>query len=310
VTAQECARVCCNTSACGGFTWDPRQADKTGLPACPQGQACCWLKQHGTVLHSGAARFVSGIRGQQGGPDGRSNVFTTTLQYFFGDDMIVAPIIRPVNKSTGLVSQSMWVPPGYWVLWQTGLTVEGPRMLTVQAKTVDIPVLVQAGAVLPLKTMASVSDMAPDPLVLQVLGCGDSGSGVCEGAGSVYEDDGVSLGYKKGAYRLMRVTHNSSATATAVTIVPHAGGSGYHGERTRRTFQLQMLVGGAQTTPPAAVTLNGKPVHKLLAPPSGAGARVQGWWHGNATGPFEGTVLVVGTGELSTEDVVSVLVQR
>jgi hypothetical protein len=102
-TAEECAEACCNKSACGGFTWDPKQADKTGAPACPEGEACCWLKQHGTTLHSGTARFISGARdAQPGGPDGRTNVFASTLEYSFGDDMVAAPVIKPVNKTTGL----------------------------------------------------------------------------------------------------------------------------------------------------------------------------------------------------------------
>ena len=63
----------------------------------------------------------------------------------------------------------MWVPPGEWILWQTGESHSGPQTINVQAKQTDIPVLVKAGAVLPLKTMASVSDIAPDPLVLLSL---------------------------------------------------------------------------------------------------------------------------------------------
>ena len=136
----------------------------------------------------------------------------------------------------------MWVPPGEWILWQTGESHSGPQTINVQAKQTDIPVLVKAGAVLPLKTMASVSDIAPDPLVLQVLGCGSSAS-VCDGAGSVYEDDGVSVGYTQSEYRLARVTQNSSGTTTTVTITPRAEGGGYTGEPTRRAYQLELLTG-------------------------------------------------------------------
>ena len=72
--------------------------------------------------------------------------------------------------------------------------------------------------------MASMDAVAPDPLVLQVLGCG--ADVVCDGVGSVYEDGGVSNGYESEEYRLMQVSHNSSAVATAVTIhvSPHACG--------------------------------------------------------------------------------------
>ena len=306
-TAEECALACCNTSACGGFAWDPKQADKPGAPACLEGEPCCWLKQHGTSLHPGTARFVSGVRdGQQSGPDGRTNVFATTLEYAFGDDMVVAPVIRPVNKTTGLARQKMWVPPGEWIMWQTGGSHSGPQTIAVQAKQADIPVLVKAGAVLPLKTMASVSDITPDPLVLQVLGCGSASE--CNGTGTVYEDDGWSLGYTTGAYRLARVTHSSSAAATTVTIVPRAGGSGYRNEPATRAYQVELLTGATSPIAPKAVSVGGKPLRQIAPTDGRAGAK--GWWHGNATGLFGGALLVVGTGELSAADAVSVRVER
>ena len=170
----------------------------------------------------------------------------------------------------------------------------------------DIPALVKAGAVLPLKTMASVSDIAPDPLVLQVLGCGSASE--CNGTGTVYEDDGWSLGYTTGAYRLARVTHSSSAAATTVTIVPRAGGSGYRNEPATRAYQVELLTGATAPIAPKAVSVGGKPLRQIASSDGRAGAK--GWWHGNATGLFGGALLVVGTGELSAADAVSVRVER
>ena len=46
------------------------------------------------------------------------------------------------------------------------------------------------------------------------------------------------------------------------------------------------------------------------APPTDGRAGAKGWWHGNATGLFGGALLVVGTGELSAADAVSVRVER
>jgi hypothetical protein len=154
--------------------------------------------------------------------------------------------------------------------------------------------------------MASVSDIAPDPLVLQVLGCGSSAS-VCDGAGSVYEDDGVSVGYTQSEYRLARVTQNSSGTTTTVTITPRAEGGGYTGEPTRRAYQLELLT-GAMAPKTVSVSVDGKPLEQIA--PADGRARARGWWHDNATGLFGGTLLVVGTGELSTADMVRVRVQR
>ena len=126
--------------------------------------------------------------------------------------------------------------------------------------------------------------------------------------GSVYEDDGVSLGYEAGAYRLMHLAHNSSAMATTVTVAPHAGGTGYSGEPTTRAYQVELL-GGVQYEP-TAVSVNGKPVQKRAPPVDGTAASAEGWWRSNATGLFEGLVFVVGTGRLPMGDGVSVVVHR
>ena len=49
----------------------------------------------------------------------------------------------------------------------------------------------------------------------------------------------MSNGYESEEYRLMQVSHNSSAVATTVTVSPHVEGSGYSGEPTTRAYQLE-----------------------------------------------------------------------
>ena len=67
------------------------------------------------------------------------------------------------------------------------------------------------------------------------------------------------------------------------------------------------LVIQAPILDPKAVTVNGKSVPQI----SGNGdGRSLGWYHGNGTGLFEGTLLVVGTGELSAAATVTVQVHR
>ena len=44
-----------------------------------------------------------------GGPDG------SYAQYFLGNDMIVAPIVTPVDKKTRLAKKEVWLPKGTWI---------------------------------------------------------------------------------------------------------------------------------------------------------------------------------------------------
>src|SRR5207249_1905120 len=47
--------------------------------------------------------------------------------YFLGDQMLVAPIVRPADPATGLASADAWVPPGIWFDYQTRESFTGPR---------------------------------------------------------------------------------------------------------------------------------------------------------------------------------------
>ena len=41
--------------------------------------------------------------------------YTETAEYLFGDDMLVAPVTKPVDPDTGTAAQSVWLPPGTWI---------------------------------------------------------------------------------------------------------------------------------------------------------------------------------------------------
>jgi hypothetical protein len=185
----------------------------------------------------------------------------------------------------------------------------------VQARQTDIPVLVKAGAVLPLQTMALVQDVAPDPLVLQVvLGCRHGPGLPCEGVGFVYEDDGERLAYETDReYRVARVAHNSRSSGTTITIEPRAEGSGYSGERASCAYQLELPVpgrggGSSGVAPivPAELTVDGKTAPKI---PGVGDGRALGWYHATSTGLYEGALLAVETGPVSTEATITIVVR-
>ncbi len=51
--------------------------------------------------------------------------YTNKGEYVFGRNMIVAPVVAPGDKITGLASESVWLPPGDWLEWQTGTHLHG-----------------------------------------------------------------------------------------------------------------------------------------------------------------------------------------
>jgi alpha-glucosidase (family GH31 glycosyl hydrolase) len=96
-------------------------------------------------------------------------------QFLFGADLLAAPVLAP-----GATTRSVHVPPGEWIdLWRAGrwdsaagafvlgaaIVVPGAREMTIPAPREELPLLVRAGAVLPLlppevDTLADYGDPA------------------------------------------------------------------------------------------------------------------------------------------------------
>ena len=55
-----------------------------------------------------------------------AEAYTVKDEYLFGDSLLVAPIVAPRDKETGLATRSVWLPAGSWVEWSTGRVFDGP----------------------------------------------------------------------------------------------------------------------------------------------------------------------------------------
>ncbi|OIW23810.1 hypothetical protein CONLIGDRAFT_664269 [Coniochaeta ligniaria NRRL 30616] len=69
---------------------------------------------------------------------------TVPNQYYFGPDLIVAPITSPNSKATLLGGTRAWLPPGRWI------DIFTPSMIKVHRPLSKIPVFAKEGTILPL----------------------------------------------------------------------------------------------------------------------------------------------------------------
>lgn len=72
-------------------------------------------------------------------------------QYYFGENMIVAPVLQPVDEQ-GVAPVSVWLPEGTWTDFFTREVYEGGQSYDLTIPMDRIPVFVKAGAVVPLLT--------------------------------------------------------------------------------------------------------------------------------------------------------------
>lgn len=117
-------------------------------------------------------------------------------EYLFGTDFIVTPITSDLIPSLKMGKVKSWIPEGIYHDFFTGLIYRGGRVINLYRGLESIPVLVRAGAIIPMqeKLFGEAYLENQEELTLRVYG-GASGSF------RLYEDDGESENYvKDGEY--------------------------------------------------------------------------------------------------------------
>ena len=138
-----------------------------------------------------------------------NEAYSYSNQYFFGQNIFVSPINKPVKNATGLVENwIIWYPPGFqWVNFFTG---DLPATSTNESFTLDeMPVYAKVGSIIPLlpepkssRNRIGRAQQIPQTLLLYTLVGGSS-----KGSGYIYDDDGTTIAYQ-----------DSSRSTSAVTL--------------------------------------------------------------------------------------------
>jgi alpha-glucosidase (family GH31 glycosyl hydrolase) len=138
-------------------------------------------------------------------------------QYWFGSELVAAPFTAPAHPETGLARQAVWFPPGEWFDFFNGEHLTGDCWRTIYGNLGDIPVYARAGAILPLAPEAGWGGV-DNPEELDVL--------VFPGAENrieLVEDDGLTTGYRRGAYAVTTFIQEWQAEMMSFTIAPARG---------------------------------------------------------------------------------------
>jgi alpha-glucosidase len=119
----------------------------------------------------------------------------TNDEYFFGNDLLVAPIVKDYDES-----RSVYLPKGTWYDYWSDRKYVGPRRVDVNAPLDHMPLFVRGGAIIPSQQDMQYTDQLPiDPLTLDVYPDGPSSR-------QYYDDDGISFDYQKRIYYLQTVS--------------------------------------------------------------------------------------------------------
>ena len=170
-------------------------------------------------------------------------------EYQFGPSLLVSPVVsRGVGKAW-LGATDMWFPRGTWWNILTHESVEHTGDRPVLASANEIPVFARGGVPIPMQRLTlRMAEKPVDPLVVCVYP-GPNGKSI------LYEDDGLSPDYLRGAYALTPLHYQHLGTGSIrVTVGPTLGS--YLGQPHKRKVIIRLPV----TTVPKEVFANGKPV--------------------------------------------------
>ncbi|HSL21934.1 MAG TPA: glycoside hydrolase family 31 protein [Vicinamibacterales bacterium] len=124
-------------------------------------------------------------------------------QFMFGADLLVAPVLRPGERVRGV-----YLPKGAaWYDFWTGRRYEGDRFVPVPVTLASLPIFAREGAfIFQQPAIQHTGEMRSQPLHVAVYPAPSSSA-------ALYEDDGESLQYRRGAFLKRRFTQARATDA-------------------------------------------------------------------------------------------------
>lgn len=128
-------------------------------------------------------------------------------------------------------SRSVYFPEGGWYDFYSGQFIAGGQRTDVSAPRARMPLYVRAGSIIPFGPAMEWSDEKPaDGIRLYVYAGADADF-------TLYEDDGLTYGYEKGAYATIPLHWDDASR----TLEVGARSGSFPGMLTERTFHVVVV---------------------------------------------------------------------
>lgn len=177
-------------------------------------------------------------------------------EFMAGDAFLAAPVIREGERG-----RDVYLPRGRWYDFWTDRVIAGGNLFHVDAPLDRLPLYVRGGSIVPSTIAMNHTGEKPwNPIRFDVY---PDAEGVA--AGSLYEDDGLTPAYRKGAFRRTSVECRREGGGYRLTLAAPQG-TYVPGPR-----NFEFTVRGVPK--PTAVTLDGRPLATVATDAPDAG-----WW--------------------------------
>ena len=175
--------------------------------------------------------------------------YTNENQYFFGDDIMVAPVVERADSVTQISSKKVWLPEGTW--WSAahhkiiqGTGEEVPMQFTME----QIPYFLRQGAIIPKYPDVRSVTARPDTIILDIV----AGSNGQTSEFALYEDEGDNDNYKDGAFTSTKISQIVKGNRGIYTVAAREGK--FAGMADTRAYAFNIL----GTKAPRTVKIDGR----------------------------------------------------
>ncbi|MBI5060612.1 DUF4968 domain-containing protein [candidate division KSB1 bacterium] len=168
-------------------------------------------------------------------------------QFYWGDDVLVAPVTR-----VGTKLQRIYLPEGRWLEWETPRVYEGEQELVIDTPLERLPMFLREGGCVFMRDSVQFSDEHPIRELTTTIF-----PATRPDTSELYEDDGISFSSADGDYR---TTAYASWCSDAVVSVQRI----LHHDQYRPQPRRLVLILKDLATAPAEVLVNGQPMTNYL----------------------------------------------
>lgn len=177
------------------------------------------------------------------------NAYECQNEFFFGTELIAAPITKHTSLKTNLAGVNVWLPEGRYTDIFTGRIYSGNKFVEMYRDIETIPVLAKEGAIIPMSANCRTNDCS-NPATLELL--------VYRGNNTftLYEDDGETLSYQNGEYLKTAFTVAESGSRVSFKITKAEGDCSVAPETRTYVVKFKDIVDGN-----VSVTINGEKVN-------------------------------------------------
>jgi alpha-D-xyloside xylohydrolase len=174
-------------------------------------------------------------------------------QYLFGSALLVSPVYENQARS-----RNVYLPAGVrWYDFYSGTVHEGGEVIAAAAPLARMPLFVKAGSIIPLGPAIEYTGQKPDaPITLYVYAGQD-------GSFDLYEDDGLSYGYERGAFTRIPIKYDDAHHTLSID----ARAGSFPGMSVQRSFKVRWISGNVNNNvvdfdaePDAVIKYSGQPV--------------------------------------------------